>query len=148
MLSQYCPFEDGVQSDDTLRRFFGAIEPKQIRHCFQDWCCQCFSVANQSQIVIDRKTLRGSHDGDQSALHLVSAFATEARIVLAQQAVRRKCNEITAIPELLAVLELKGATASVDAMDWQFAIAQQIVDASADYVLGLKGNQSALHRDV
>ena len=148
LLRQYLAFENGIPSDDTLRRFFRALDPKQFQRCFQSWCRQWFTLPEPTQIAIDGKTLRGSRDGDRKALHLVSAFATEARIVLAQQPVSEKSNEITAIPELLAVLELKGTTVSIDAMGCQHAIAQKIVDGGADYVLGLKGNQGLLHDDV
>lgn len=147
-LRQYLAFDNGIPSDDTLRRFFRALDPKSFQRCFQIWCRQWFTLPEQAQIAIDGKTLRGSRDGDKKALHLVSAFATEARIVLAQQPVSEKSNEMTAIPELLAVLELKGATVSIDAMGCQHAIAQQIVEGGGDYVLGLKGNQGQLHEDV
>ena len=99
-------------------------------------------------IAIDGKTLRGSHDGTVKALHLVSAFASEARVVLAQTATAEKSNEITAIPELLKLLDLNGATISIDAMGCQREIAQQIIDGGGHYLLGLKGNQGTLHKDV
>ena len=101
-------------------------------------------------IGVDGKTLRGSKtslDG-KGALHLVSAYATEAGLVLAQQAVDGKSNEITAIPELLDMLNLKGAIVSIDAMGTQKEIARRIVDKGADYVLALKGNQTSLHEDA
>jgi predicted transposase YbfD/YdcC len=101
-------------------------------------------------IAVDGKTLRGSKtspDG-KGALHLVSAYATEAGLVLAQQAVDGKSNEITAIPELLDMLNLKGAIVSIDAMGTQKEIARRIVGKGADYVLALKGNQTSLHEDA
>ena len=101
-------------------------------------------------IAVDGKTLRGSKtssDG-KGALHLVSAYATEAGLVLAQRAVDGKSNEITAIPELLDMLNLKGAIVSIDAMGTQKEIARRIVDKGADYVLALKGNQTSLHEDA
>lgn len=99
-------------------------------------------------VAVDGKTLRGSQDGATRALHLVSAFATEARLVLAQVATEEKSNEITAIPELLALLDLRGATVSIDAMGCQRKIAQQILDGGGHYLPGLKGNQGALHEEV
>ena len=101
-------------------------------------------------IAVDGKTLRGSKmssDGT-GALHLVSAYATEAGLVLAQRAVEGKSNEITAIPELLDMLNLKGAIVTIDAMGTQKEIARRIVDKGADYVLALKGNQTSLHADA
>ena len=89
-----------------------------------------------------------SHDGEKKALHLVSAFATEARLVLAQVRTAEKSNEITAIPEVLKLLDFRGTTVSIDAMGCQREISQQIIDGGGDYLLGLKGNQGSLHEDV
>ena len=147
-LRQYLPFEHGAPSDDTLRRFFRALDPQQFQTCFTQCFSQWCDPEAARSIAIDGKTLRGSRDGGKRALHLVSAFVSEARIVLAQKQVAEKSNEITAIPELLKLLDLNGATVSIDAMGCQHAIAHQIVDGKADFVLGLKGNQSALHDDV
>jgi predicted transposase YbfD/YdcC len=148
-LRQYLPFANGVPSDDTLRRFFRAIDPKQFQQLFSQWSAQWFpDHASARTIAIDGKTLRGSADGATKALHLVSAFASEARIVLGQLSVEEKSNEITAIPVLLDALELEGATVTIDAMGCQHAIAEQIVSGKAHYVLGLKGNQKTLHDDV
>jgi predicted transposase YbfD/YdcC len=148
-LRHYLPFLNGIPSDDTLRRFFRAIDPKQFQRLFSRWSEQWFGAEQRDRtIAIDGKTLRGSADGADKALHLVSAFASEARIVLGQLSVDEKSNEITAIPALLEVLDLQGATVTIDAMGCQHKIAQQIVDSKADYVLGLKGNQPALHEDV
>ena len=91
--------------------------------------------------------MRGSADEVKRALHLVSAYASEERLVLAQQAVDEKSNEITAIPQLLEALDLRGSTVTIDAMGCQHAIADQIVAADGHYVLGLKGNQGTLHDD-
>ncbi|MCE9533815.1 MAG: ISAs1 family transposase [Planctomycetes bacterium] len=99
-------------------------------------------------IAIDGKTLRRAHAKDQKPLHLVSAFAAENRLVLSQQAESDKSNEITAIPELLKLLDVKKATITIDAMGCQKEIAAQIVEQKADYVLALKDNQPSLHHDV
>jgi len=99
-------------------------------------------------VVIDGKTLRGSHDGGQSPIHWVSAFASEAGIVLSQIKTREKSNEITAIPELLKRLDVRGAIVTIDVMGCQKAIAENIIDKGGDYLLALKGNQSSLHHDV
>jgi predicted transposase YbfD/YdcC len=99
---------------------------------------------------VDGKTLRGSYErgGKQGMIHMVSAWATQNRLVLGQRKVHEKSNEITAIPDLLAVLDLAGAVVSIDAMGCQTAIAHQIVEQQGDYVLALKGNQGNLHEDV
>src|SRR4030095_4547452 len=103
--------------------------------------------AGERLIAIDGKTSRRSHDGAARALHLVSSFATEARLGLAQTRTAEKSHEITAIPELLALLDLRGATISIDAMGCQREIAQQILDGGGHYILGLKGNQGTLKED-
>ncbi len=99
-------------------------------------------------VAVDGKTLRGSRDGEQSPVHLISAFASEYGIVLGQLKVSDKSNEITAIPELLTLLDIAGATVTIDAMGCQTKIAQQIISQQAHYVLGLKGNQGELHQEV
>ncbi len=101
-------------------------------------------------IAIDGKTVRRSHHkaGGKAAIHIVSAFAARQRLVMGQVKVDDKSNEITAIPKLLAMMAIEGAIVTIDAMGCQRAIAQTILDKKADYVLALKGNQSALHGDV
>lgn len=109
-LRQYLPYENGIPSDDTLRRFFRAIDTTQFQSLFVEWVRAWLNPEVAGKVVtIDGKTLRGSHDGDQSPIHLVSAFASEARIVLGQVKTREKSNEITAIPELLKWLDVRGA---------------------------------------
>lgn len=147
-LKKYLPFKNGIPSDDTFRRFFRSVDSKTFQDCFIKWVGSLDISLNSKVIAIDGKTLRGSHDGDKKALHMVSAFATEARIVLAQQKTDAKSNEITAIPQLLNLLDIKGATVSIDAMGCQKKIASQIVAKDGDYILGLKGNQSSLFDDV
>jgi predicted transposase YbfD/YdcC len=133
----------------TLRRFFRAIDSTQFQHLFVKWIRAWLSpeVANKV-IAIDGKTLRGSHDGAQAAIHLVSAFASEANIVLGQVKTAEKSNEITAIPELLEWLDVRGAIVTIDAMGCQKAITQKIIDKDGDYFIALKGNQESLHEDV
>lgn len=142
------PFAHGIPSDDTLRRFFRAIDPQAFQEIFVGFVRELLPRAADHLIAIDGKTLRRSHDGTVKALHLVSAFATEARLVLAQVPTAEKSNEITAIPELLKLLDLRGATVSIDAMGCQRDIAQAIVEGGGHYLLGLKGNQGTLHEDV
>jgi predicted transposase YbfD/YdcC len=109
-----------------------------------------FHVTEGQVIAVDGKTLRGAYERGQgrSMIHMVSAWATANRIVLGQCKTQEKSNEITAIPELLKLLDLAGAVVTIDAMGTQKAIAQQIVDQDGDYVLALKGNQGNLHQDV
>lgn len=148
LLQELLPYRAGVPSDDTLRRFFRAIDPVAFREVFVAFVRRMLPAAGARLIAIDGKTSRGSHDGAAKALHLVSAFATEARLVLAQVATPEKSNEITAIPDLLRMLDLRGATVSIDAMGCQRTIAAQIIEGGGQYLLGLKGNQGALHDDV
>jgi predicted transposase YbfD/YdcC len=146
-LRQFLPYENGTASDDTLRRFFRSINPKDFQERFVKWT-ESLSELNKKLISIDGKVSRHTFDNDQNPLHLVSAFASESRLVLGQAKVSDKSNEITAIPELLSLLDLGGSVITIDAMGCQRAIAEQIQQAEADYVLSLKGNQSTLHNDV
>jgi predicted transposase YbfD/YdcC len=148
-LRGFLPFANGIPTAQTLRKVFRLLDPQALQRGFAAWAAS-LRGEERGVIAVDGKTLRGSKtspDG-KGALHLVSAYATEAGLVLAQQAVDGKSNEITAIPELLDMLNLKGAIVSIDAMGTQKEIAQRIVDKGADYVLALKGNQTSLHEDV
>ncbi len=151
-LRQFLPFSHGVPTAQTFRKVFRLIDKQALAECFAAWAESVRpSQRGGAEIVaIDGKTLRGSKtnaDGS-GALHLVSAYATEAGLVLAQRAVDGKSNEITAIPDLLDRLNLEGAIVTIDAMGTQKAIAAKIVAKKADYVLALKGNQSSLRDDV
>jgi predicted transposase YbfD/YdcC len=140
----------GIPSHDTFDRVFARIKPEQFQQCFLDWM-QAVEVATKGQVVpIDGKKLRRSHDksNGQAAIHMVSAWASENRMVLGQVKVDDKSNEITAIPRLLELLDLSGCIVTIDAMGCQKDIAAQIVAQEADYVLALKGNQSGLFEDV
>ena len=147
-LRQYLPYANGIPSDDTLRRFFRAVCAEKFRHCFLEWVNSLEIKTHEGVIAIDGKTSRHSFDADKSALHLVSAFASEARIVLGQVATDEKSNEITAIPKLLELLDLKGSLVTIDAMGCQHKIADKITTEGGDYLLALKGNQGALNDDV
>ena len=147
-LRNYLPYKHGIPSDDTLRRFFRAIDPESFQKCFSEWAASVHVLTNNSQIAIDGKTSRRSFDTDKNPLHMVSAFATEARVVLGQEKVSEKSNEITAIPKLLDLLDIKGATVSIDAMGTQKKIAEKIKEKQGDYLLALKGNQGLLHDDI
>jgi predicted transposase YbfD/YdcC len=132
-----------------LRKVFRLLDTQALQRSFAAWAASLRAEAREV-IAVDGKTLRGSKtspDG-KGALHLVSAYATKAGLVLAQQAVDGKSNEITAIPELLDMLNLTGAIVSIDAMGTQKEIARRVVNKGADYVLALKGNQTSLHEDA
>ncbi len=146
-LRKYLPFENGIPSDDTLRRFFRRINPQSFKDRFVAWV-KTIKLPAENTIAIDGKISRHTFDGDKAALHMVSAFASESRLVLAQTAVDTKSNEITAIPFLLKWLDLKGAIVTIDAMGTQREIAEQINVAGGEYVLSLKGNQGTLNEDV
>jgi len=147
-LRQYIALPAGIPSHDTLSDVMGRIHPKQFSACFTEWVRSVLPSLAGEHIAIDGKTLRGSSHYGEGAVHLMSAFATNARLVLTQAAVSEKSNEITAIPNLLECLDLRGAVISIDAMGCQKAIAEQITQARGDYVLALKENQPKLHDAV
>lgn len=144
-----CP-EDRVPSHDTLGDLFKRLDPDKFQQCFVNWTSQVCGITEGELISIDGKTLRGSHDrsNNKAAIHMISAWASRNELVLGQLATAQKSNEITAIPALLNMLEIRGAIVSIDAMGCQKNIAAQIVDQEADYILALKGNQQELHEQV
>jgi predicted transposase YbfD/YdcC len=149
-LRQFVPLENGIPSHDTIARVFAALDSKQFQASFLRWMSSlCPSLEGQI-VAIDGKTARGSHDRSigKRAIHMVSAFVCGRGITLGQWKTEEKSNEITAIPELIKVLDLKGATVTLDAMGCQKDVAQAIVDKEAYYVLGLKGNQGTLSQRV
>src|SRR5882757_5591347 len=148
-LRKFLKLENGLPSHDTFSRIFRLLDPDKFRACFQRFMAR-FAENCQGVIAIDGKVLRRSHDtaSGKSALHMVSAWGCEQRMVLAQIATDAKSNEITAVPKLLEMLSLKGIIVTVDALNCQREIAQKIVDQGGDYALALKGNQGSLHDDV
>jgi predicted transposase YbfD/YdcC len=163
-LRGFLKLENGLPSHDTFSRLFRLLDPEQFRTVFQRFMTR-FAETVQGVVAIDGKVLRRSFDraSDKSALHMVSAWGCEQRMVLAQIATDAKSNEITAVPKLLEMLSLKGTIVTsafrsrhvnvpkcvtVDALNCQREIAQKIVDQGGDYVLALKGNQGTLHDDV
>jgi predicted transposase YbfD/YdcC len=148
-LREYFPFSAGIPCKNTFARVSAALEPEQFRTCFIAWAASLQTLPGEV-IAIDGKTLCNSADACTStaAIHMVSAFGTDSRLVLAQQKVVEKSNEITAIPALLDLLDVTGHTITIDAMGCQRSIAKKIRDKGADYVLALKGNQGTLNDDV
>lgn len=147
-LRQYLPFKNGVPSDDTFRRFFRALDPASFQELFSKWVETLRQDNWEEVIAIDGKSSRHSFDGETKMLHMVSAYATESRLVLAQEKVSEKSNEITAIPALLKRLDLRGSTVTIDAMGCQHAIAELILQRHGQYIFSLKGNQGSLHDDI
>ncbi len=149
-LSTFLALPNGIPSPDTFRRVFEAIHPKQLEACFERWVQLLVSDLGVEVVAIDGKTLKGSYDRNrrQSALHLVSAWASQHRLVLAQTKVQDKSNEITAIPALLELLDLTGCIVTLDAMGTQKTIAAQIQAVKADYILSLKANHPTLLAQV
>jgi predicted transposase YbfD/YdcC len=149
-LEKFLALPNGIPSDDTFRRVFEFIDPEALNRCFLRWIETLVSSMGGEIIPIDGKTVRGSYDRNQgkSALHVISAWASEQRLVLAQVKVEEKSNEITAIPALLELLDITGAIITIDAMGTQTEIAKQIIDNKADYVLALKANHPTLYSQV
>jgi len=147
-LRSILPFSNGIPSDDTFRRFFRALDPSAFQELFVEWVRQLQPTLKSDVIAIDGKSSRHSFDDDKSMLHMVSAFATEARLVLGQEKVSQKSNEITAIPKLIEALDVRGSTVTIDAMGCQHTIAEKICRKEGHYILGLKGNQGSLYDDV
>jgi predicted transposase YbfD/YdcC len=148
-LRGFSEFHYGIPCADWLRTVMNRIDPELFAACFSSWVAECWPD-KPDLVAIDGKTSRRSHDRKrgQKALHLVSAFATSSQLVLCQEAVEEKSNEITAIPALLERLDLEGALVSIDAMGCNPDIAQSILEAKADYLLAVKDNQPTLHADV
>lgn len=141
---------EGIPSHDTFGRVFAALDPEAFERCFLDWAAHVAEDLAGEVVPIDGKTLRRSFDraGGKNALHLISAWASQTGLVLGQVATDDKSNEITAIPRLLKLLNLRGATVTIDAMGCQAQIAGQIIKQEGDYVLAVKDNQATLHQEV
>lgn len=147
-LKRYGHFEAGIPSADTLSRVMGMINPVALQRRFIAWMKDCHTLTDGEVIAIDGKTLRGSYDRSKGkgTIHMVNAFATANGMSIGQLKVDSKSNEITAIPKLLDLLDVKGCLITIDAMGCQKKIAQKILDKEADYLLAVKGNQGMLEQ--
>jgi len=149
-LRQFVPFANGIPRHDTVARVLSRLNPEALQSCFIEWMQAVAQVTAGAVVAIDGKTLRRSFDtaSRQSALHMVSAWASGNGVVLGQLRTAAKSNEITAIPALLNLLHLRGCIVTIDAMGCQRDIAAAITAQKADYVLAVKANQSALHEET
>jgi hypothetical protein len=156
LLESLLPLPNGIPGKDVFRRVLCASKPDAFQQCFANWIAALRADAalateiDRPTLSVDGKTLRRSHDNKKGLgpLHSVSVWASEYGITLAQVATDEKSNEITAIPAVLQLVDLKGAIVTIDAMGTQKAIAEQIVEGGGDYVLALKRNQETLHDAV
>lgn len=148
-LGSFLRLPQGIPSHDTFNRVFSLLDPAELETCFLGWVSSIAQMTAGEVVAIDGKSLRGTREGGKKTLvHMVSAWANSNNLVLGQQRVDEKSNEITAIPKLLKVLELSGTIVTIDAMGCQKSIAQQILDKQADYVLAVKENQLHLLEDM
>lgn len=138
----------GIPSHDTFNRVFAALDPQAFLECFLRWTQSLRRAVAQEIVALDGKALRRALNADQSVKYVVSAWAEDNGLVLGQLKVADKSNEITAVPALLRALELSGCIVTLDAMGCQKKIAQEIIEADADYVLALKGNHEVVHAEV
>jgi predicted transposase YbfD/YdcC len=148
-LRRFAAYADGTPSHDQFGNLFAALDAEAFQACFIGWVAS-LSKLGPDIVAVDGKTLRRSYQqgGAKAPIHMISAFSSRQRMVLGQRKVAEKSNEITAIPELLDLLTVKGAIVTIDAMGCQKEIAAKIIAKEADYVLALKGNQGSLRDDV
>ncbi|BAB77395.1 transposase (plasmid) [Nostoc sp. PCC 7120 = FACHB-418] len=149
-LKTFLELPNGIPSHDTFARVFAQLDSQQFQSCFLNWIKSIKIRTDGEVVAIDGKTLCGSHDrsSNQSAIQMVSAWATTNKLVLGQVKVDEKSNEITAIPELIKVLELSGCIVTIDAIGCQKEIVKLISQQNADYVITLKKNQGNLYDEV
>src|ERR1035437_4758645 len=146
----FLELSNGIPSHDTFGRVFAKLNPSAFENCFLQWIADLASHSRGRLVAIDGKTIRRSLDAanGKAAIHMVSAWCAVNHMVLGQVATDAKSNEITAIPELMKLLDLDGAVVTIDAMGCQKKIAAQIIDQGGDYLLQLKGNQGGLHDET
>ena len=149
-LSRFLNLENGVPSHDTFGRVFARIDPEQFRQSFLSWVQAVFKATSGQVVAVDGKVLRRSHDKGlgKHAIRMISAWATDNHLVLGQRKVGQRSSEITAIPQLLKLLDISGCIVTIDAIGTQTKIAAQIIDQDADYLLPVKENQATLLEDI
>lgn len=149
-LRTFLELPNGLPCADTFRRVFTALDPEQFQACFLSWMRSLVDTTDGKLIAIDGKTVRHSFAGEEGKgpLHVVSAWVAQNQLVLGQIATDTKSNEITAIPKLLQLIDVRGATVTIDAMGCQKKIAEAIVDGGGDYILALKDNQPTIRQEV
>ena len=149
-LQKYLDLSKGIPSHDRFNAILALVRPEEFEKCLLHWITALQDITDGQIVAIDGKTLRRSYDkaSSKSAIHMVSAWATENHISLGQVVVDAKSNEITAIPKLLELIEISGALVTIDAMGCQTEIADKIIEAEADYCLAAKGNQPTLHNGL
>lgn len=150
-LKQFLKLPNGIPSHDTINRVFGMINPRHFERLFIQWCDEMKGDGNLEKVIaIDGKSVRGSKDSfhGKSPIHLVHAWSVENNLCLGQWKTDAKSNEITAIPELLDLLDIKGSIITIDAMGTQTTICEKIIEKKADYILAVKDNQKSLREEV
>ncbi len=147
-LKTFLALPNGIPSHDTFRRVFSILDSEEFQKGFLSWVKEISHLTQGSVVAIDGKTVRRAHGKDMKPIHIISAFAVENGVTLGQMRVDGKTNEITAIPELLKILELKGCIVTIDAMGTQGWIVKKIREQSADYALAVKANQERLLQDI
>src|ERR1041384_4187681 len=149
-LKTFLALPKGIPSHDTFGRVFAKIKPEEFQKRFIEWVQAIETLTSGQVIAIDGKNLRGSHEHDagKEAIYMVSAWATQNKLVIGQTKVADKSNEITAIPELLQLLEIAGCIVTIDAIGTQTEIAETIINGGGDYLLAVKENQGHLFEDV
>jgi predicted transposase YbfD/YdcC len=149
-LKKYLPYTSGIPKHDTIARVLSRLKPEALQNNFISWINEVCALTDGEVIAIDGKTVRRSFENGhrKSAIHMVSAWACQNQMILGQRKVNEKSNEITAIPALLELLEIKGAIITIDAMGCQTDIVETICKKKADYLLALKGNQGELFEET
>ena len=146
------PFKNGIASPYTFEKFFSSLDPKHFEECMIEWVSNLKGLKSREgmAVAIDGKTVRGSYDKKRgkTAIHLVSAYCRENGLILGQEKVSDKSNEITAIPRLLDIISIKGSIITIDAMGCQKAIVEKIIENRANYVISLKGNHGNMYKEI
>ena len=148
-LSRFLELPRGIPSHDTFGRIFERLNPQEFQNSFKRWIESVTERTKGQVIAIDGKTLRRSHDrsNNKKAIHMISAWASSNQVVLGQLKTEEKSNEITAIPQLLKLIDISGCIITIDAMGTQKKIAKTIIDKSADYILAVKENHKTLYNE-